>query len=116
MAFGAEVRGAAPVVVLAMVGDLDGTAEERLADVHERAAALDPTTVVLNFDGVNYINSTGIALLVGLLAQARRRGWEVRAVGLSRHYQHIFEITRIADFMAFYDDERSAMAGSAAGA
>jgi hypothetical protein len=36
---------------------------------------------------------------VGLLAQARRNGIEIKAYGLSDHYREIFEITRLADFM-----------------
>ena len=49
--------------------------------------------------GAEYISSTGIAVIVGLLAQARTQGVEVKAIGLSDHYREIFEITRLADFM-----------------
>ena len=62
-----------------------------------RAAAR--ATVVLNFEDVEYINSTGIALIVGLLAQARAQRVQISACGLSEHYREIFEITRLADFM-----------------
>jgi anti-sigma B factor antagonist len=48
---------------------------------------------------VGYINSTGIALVVRMLAEARRDGRGVRAVGLTPHYQTIFRITRLSDYM-----------------
>ena len=47
----------------------------------------DARTVVLDFADVDYINSTGIALIVGLLAKARRSTATVRAFGLSEHYR-----------------------------
>ena len=58
-----------------------------------------PQKVELNFSGVDYINSTGIALIVGLLARARAAHRPIAAVGLSEHYREIFTITRLSDFM-----------------
>src|SRR4029453_6282677 len=54
------------------------------------------TRVVLDFGGVGYINSTGIALIVRLLAEARRDHRDVVAVGLTDHYREIFRITRLS--------------------
>ena len=64
---------------------------------------------MLNFANVDYINSTGIALIVGLLARARKEHRTVRAFGLSEHYRQIFAITRLSDFMGIYADEDSAV-------
>ena len=61
--------------------------------------------VTLDFSRVGYINSTGIALLVGLLAKGRRDRVELEARGLTDHYREIFEITRIADFVRILPDE-----------
>ncbi len=61
--------------------------------------------VVLDFAAVDYINSTGIALIVGVLAQARTSGQEIRARGLAEHYREIFRITRLSDFMTILDEE-----------
>ena len=68
--------------------------------------------MVLNFSGTEYINSTGIALIVGLLARARADGVECSACGLTDHYREIFEITRLADFMTITDNEDSAVGGA----
>ena len=61
---------------------------------------------------VEYINSTGIALLVSLLGKARRDGRPVTAWGLTDHYREIFEITRLADFMEVVTDEHAARAAA----
>ncbi len=73
--------------------------------------ALDAgAAIALNFGEVTYINSTGIALVVGALARARAAGRPVRAFGLTEHYREIFTITRLSDFMGIYDDESAAVA------
>lgn len=91
-----------------LVGDVDATAEDTLAAAFERAAAAGGGTVVLDFRRADYINSTGIALIVGLLGKARAQDLEVRATGLSEHYREIFEITRLSDFMTIEEGSAGA--------
>jgi anti-anti-sigma factor len=95
------------VATLRMSGDVNRGAQEGLE--HAYAEVTGPS-VVLDFTDVDYINSTGIAVIVGILAKARAGGREIRAFGLTDHYRQIFQITRIADFMAIYDDEHTAVA------
>jgi anti-anti-sigma factor len=104
------VRRSGSAVVIAISGDVNGAADTELKRAYEAAATLEPTTIVLNFTDVDYINSTGIALIVSLLAEARKNGVEVRACGLTDHYRHIFEVTRLSDFMHMYTDETTAVA------
>jgi len=106
----AAVRRSGEAVVIAMRGDINAAAEAALKQAWEEASRLGPSTVVLNFDDVSYINSTGIALIVSILAEARKSQVEVRACGLTDHYRHIFEVTRLADFMPMFDDETTAVA------
>ena len=67
-----------------------------------------PRSVEIDFSRVDYINSTGIALVVRLLAEARRDGRVVQARGLSQHYREVFTITRLSDFMSIIEDEEEA--------
>jgi len=88
---------------LAMRGDVDIAADEVLAAAYAEAAASGATRVVLDFAAVDYINSTGIALIVRMLAEARRDHREVIALGLSDHYREIFRITRLSDYLTIAD-------------
>jgi len=88
---------------LAMRGDVDIAADEVLAAAYAEAAATGATRVVLDFGAVDYINSTGIALIVRMLAEARRDHREVIALGLSDHYREIFRITRLSDYLTIAD-------------
>ena len=105
----AEVRQERGVVVLDLRGEINGFAEEALDAAYSEAESNDPEAILLNFEGVDYINSTGIALIVGLLAKARASHKRLLACNLSEHYVEIFEITRLSDFMSVFPDEQSAM-------
>jgi anti-anti-sigma factor len=80
-------------------------------EINVEAEAGPVTGVLLNFADVTYINSTGIALIVGLLAKARQTHTPLMTCGLSDHYREIFEITRLSDFMSIANDEAAALAG-----
>ncbi len=107
--FGAEVRSHDSTGVIDLRGEINLGADQALLAAYDQAAQDNPATVVLNFAAVDYINSTGIALIVGLLARARKEHRTVRAFGLSEHYRQIFAITRLSDFMGIYADEDSAV-------
>jgi anti-sigma B factor antagonist len=98
--------------VIDLHGEINLGADQALLAAYDAAVQNDPRTVVLNFDEVEYINSTGIALIVGLLAKARKEHRTVRAFGLSEHYRQIFAITRLSDFMGIYADEDSAVSAT----
>ena len=98
------VPGAA---VIELSGDVDGTAAAILTTAYQDAVAgpgATVDTVVLDFAAVDYINSTGIALIVSVLARARAERRKVVASGLSPHYREIFDITRLSDFIELFPD------------
>ena len=97
------------VAVIDVRGDVDARAEASLEHAWTEALAERPDAVALNFTDTGYINSTGIALIVGILAAARAQHVPIRAFGLSPHYREIFEITRLADFLNISPDEDTAV-------
>lgn len=108
-AFRAEVRRRDELSVIDLFGDIDGFADAALDAAYSEAEQLATPATMLNFSRVGYINSTGIALIVGLLARARKTQRRLVTCGLSEHYQEIFNITRLSDFMTVYNDEASAL-------
>jgi anti-anti-sigma factor len=105
----AQVRHLDGKAVIDLSGEIDAFAENSLNEAYQDAESGDPSTIVLNFNEVDYINSTGIALIVSLLAQARKAHRELVVYGLSDHYVEIFQITRLSDFMSIHEDEESAL-------
>jgi anti-sigma B factor antagonist len=108
----ASVRSDDDMATIDLVGTIDSRAEGALETAYLQCDAHGARIVALDFTQVEYINSTGIALLVSLLGKARRDGRPVTAWGLTDHYREIFEITRLADFMEVVTDEHAARAAA----
>jgi anti-anti-sigma factor len=89
--------------VVELSGTVNRDAKERMESAYEDAKVF-PGEILLDFGNVDYINSTGIAVIVGVLAMARAEERVVGAFGLTDHYKEVFEITRLADFMHIYED------------
>ncbi|MCA9932674.1 MAG: STAS domain-containing protein [Anaerolineales bacterium] len=98
-AFWAEARQEAATAVIDLHGEINSQADAALDAAYSAADQMAPSKIVLNFAAVDYINSTGIALIVRLLARARAAHRPIAAIGLSAHYREIFTITRLSDFM-----------------
>lgn len=105
----ATVRRENDIAIIDLQGEINAFAEEALNTAYAEAASDSRSGVLLNFKHVDYINSTGIALIVGLLAQARKVGSRLLCYGLSDHYLEVFQITRLSDFMSIFPDEESAL-------
>jgi anti-anti-sigma factor len=103
--FQAAVRRDGGLAVLDLGGQISAGAESGLQQAYAEVAA-EPK-VLIDFADVDYINSTGIALIVGILAAARKNGQELQASGLADHYREIFRITRLSDFMTILDDQET---------
>ena len=101
----AQTRVVSGAAVIEMSGEVDGSAADVLTGAYEQVVAGTALgTVVLDFASVDYINSTGIALIVSVLARARAERRKVVATGLSAHYREIFDITRLSDFIELFPD------------
>jgi anti-anti-sigma factor len=104
MSFHADAQAEGTTAVLRMRGELNATADVALLAAHDDVVAGGADELLLDFTEVDYINSSGIALIVTLLIDAQRAHRHVRAAGLSAHYRHIFEITRLTDYLVLDDD------------
>ena len=102
--FTAAVSGTSAAATIRCAGDLNVRADAAMEAAYAEAATLGASQITLDFERVGYINSTGIALIVRLLTAARADGRTVRAFGLTAHYRHLFDITRLSDYLEILDD------------
>jgi anti-sigma B factor antagonist len=96
--------------VIDLKGDVTASSEKALADAYTRASGKFTRTIVLNFSGLEYMNSGGIGMLVTLLVRANRQRQRLVAFGLNEHYRQIFELTRLDEAIGIYDSEAEALA------
>ena len=108
-----DVRRHGPASVVDIRGDVTAGSEGVLMNAYD--AAGDARAIVLNFTGLDYMNSGGIGLLVTLLVRANRQGQRLLAFGLSEHYRQIFELTRLDEAVGIHDTEAAALEAAGAG-
>jgi anti-sigma B factor antagonist len=103
-------EAAAPgIQVIDIQGDVSGQAESVLMDAYNKAISDGARTLILDFGGLEYMNSSGIGLLVTLLIRAKRQGQRLFAIGLSDHYRRIFALTRLDEAIPIYATEADAL-------
>ena len=94
--------------VIDVKGSITAQSEDALMDAFTLASTGAVRGVILNFSGLEYMNSTGIGLLVTILVRANRQQQQMLAFGLNEHYRNIFELTRLNEAIHIYDDEAAA--------
>jgi anti-sigma B factor antagonist len=110
----ARVRQLPRIAVIDLSGYIDAQADWPLHQAYDEAVGAGPDAVLLNFGAVDFINSTGIALIVQLVGQERRAGRRLLACSLNEHFARVLRITRLTDFINLFADEQSALAAIAA--
>ena len=107
-----DVRRPIPdAAVIDITGDVTAASEDVMSRAYDKAASASPQAVILNFAGLEYMNSGGIGLLVTLLVRANRAKQRLFACGLNEHYRQIFELTRLDEAIQIYATEDEALNG-----
>jgi anti-sigma B factor antagonist len=100
------------VSIIDIEGEITTFAENPLMDAYTQATGLGGQTILLNFTGLEYMNSSGIGLLVTLLIRANRQNQRLLAFGLNDHYRQIFDLTRLNEAINIYETEEAALAAA----
>lgn len=65
--------------------------------------------IVLNFSDVGYINSSGIAIIIGLVTLLSNKGGRFKAYGLIPHFQKVFNMVGLTQYMDLLESEEEAI-------
>lgn len=103
----------AMISIIDIHGDITAFAEAELMRAYTEATEPGARAIILNFTGVEYMNSSGIGLIVTLMIRMNRLKQRLFAYGLSDHYTHIFALTRLNEAIGTYDTEAAAIAAAA---
>ena len=105
-----SVRKSSPTAcVVDIHGEINAAAEPALMDAYNEACVQGARNILMNFTDLQYMNSSGIGLLVTLLIRVRRQNQRLMAFGLNDHYRQIFELTRLNEAITIFEDEAQAI-------
>lgn len=108
---GMQVRRPTDLVsVIDISGEMTSESEESLVVAFNEASPDGVVVIAFNFTDLDYMNSSGIGLLVTTLIRAQRQDQRLVAYGLNDHYRQIFSLTRLDEAITIHDDEATALA------
>jgi anti-anti-sigma factor len=110
-----SVRWKDDAAVIDLVGDVTTFAEEAINQAYQSASSDGAINIIFNFRENDYINSAGIAILIGVVTEARKRDQKLLMTGLSAHFQKIFRmvgLTQYADLYSSVDDALASINGN----
>lgn len=98
------------VTILEFAGDISSASKDAVLAAYH---GVDGTTgkILLDFSGVDYINSSGIAIIIQVLLEAEKAQTQsIGIFGLSPHFRKVFTMVGINKYAALHIDEPSALA------
>ena len=106
----ATAASGSPVTILAFAGDIASTSKDAMMEAYHGLGA-SVSKVLLDFTGVDYINSSGIAIIIQMLLEASRTGTQAIAIfGLTPHFNKVFTMVGVAKYASMSPDEATALA------
>lgn len=105
-----EQRAAPAAAVIELHGDVTGDGEDPITETFAALTADGPATVLIDLAGTQYINTSGISVLIRLAMEAKRAGHRLLVSGASPHYRKVLDLVRFSQFVSMYDTEQEALA------
>lgn len=97
------------VAILTFSGDIASTSKDAMLQAYHGVGAVKK--VLLDFSGVDYINSSGIAIIIQMLIEERAAGHRTIGIfGLTPHFRKVFTMVGVAKYASIYADEKEALA------
>jgi len=96
-----------PVRALRFTGDISSASKEPIMGAYQKLNKAK--LVLMDFKGVEYLNSSGIALIIQVLMEAKKAEQTIAISGLTAHFTKIFTMVGITKFATLYPDEAAAL-------
>ena len=110
--FRVEVRNADATTVISVSGELDLASSPALEEELERVAQSDAQLVVVDLRGLEFMDSTGLSVLVRAHQRAEENGRRLGLINGSQQVQRLLTLTGVADRLMLTDVPEELLDGS----
>ncbi len=97
------------VSIITIKGDVTALTGGAIEDTYQQTTAAGSKKILLVFSKESYINSGGIATLIGMVSESRKKGQVIRVTGLSEHFQKIFDMVGLTKYIQIFQSEEAAL-------
>jgi anti-anti-sigma factor len=105
-----SIREQDSATIIDLVGDVTTFAEDAINQAYQSASKDGADNIIFNFRENDYINSAGIAILIGVVTEARKKDQKLLMTGLSVHFQKIFRMVGLTQYADLYSNVDEALA------
>jgi anti-sigma B factor antagonist len=103
-------RTVGEVVVLDLVGKITiGEGSVQLRDAVGRLLDAGRQRIILNLEGVTYVDSSGIGELVSRYTTTKNQGGQLKLLRLPKKIKDLLMITKLLTVFEIYEDEETAL-------
>jgi anti-anti-sigma factor len=95
--------------ILRFEGDIASTSKDAVLGAYQALPKATTKLILLDFTKVDYINSSGIALVIQLMIEASNSDQKVYAFGLSAHFTKVFTMVGITKYAQLFADQDAAL-------
>lgn len=103
-------------VILDLAGDLTRHGEGEMLKNYQQATARGSARLLYNFASISNINSSGIAILIGIVSEARKKQQKISVFGLNDHFHKVFHMIGLPKYIDIFSDEKQALGVDTGGA
>ena len=96
-------------VIMQLAGEIDMKCSAKIKDKFKEIFRQKPHSVIVDMTEVNFMDSSGLAVLVGALKQSRINNSEIKLAGLTKDVRGIFEICRLETIFQIFDTTDEAL-------
>ena len=104
-----STRRKGDVSIINIIGDCTAVTGKVIEDAYQKISAEGLKKILFCFDKEGYINSGGIAILIGIASQSRKKEQAIGLTGLSDHFQKIFRLVGLAQYTKIYPTDEAAL-------
>jgi len=97
------------ISIIDIKGEVTALTGQSVEDAYKEVSKAGAKKILLFFDKEGYINSGGIAILIGMVSDSRKNGQVIRVTGLSDHFQKIFDMVGLTKYMEIFPSEEAAL-------
>jgi anti-sigma B factor antagonist len=107
--FSVTIRETGPISIIYVTGSLTSFEVEGLRTTIASLLKQGRKKIVLNLDGLRYLDSSGIGELVRNYMTVIKSGGEMKVVGLKPKVEEIFKVTQLHQIFQEFQDEAEAL-------
>ena len=97
------------IAVISIKGDVTATTGEVIGNAYKSESVSNSPKILLHFDKDCYINSGGLASLIDIASEGRKKKQKIHAYGLSDHFQKIFHMVGLTRCIPIFSSEEAAL-------